>query len=176
MKTYLLGLIYSLTFIVSYAQAQSPSSTRFWVSPGIGKATYPSMMIAMAIEPANTKTILSGRFSVNGEWIMHDTPGIRTAEWGLLYGRRLNNILVSAGVSYLSGAARGNYLYTDPNPYLGTGKVYEKINYKTIGIPMEVRYIAALKHVGIGLTAFGNVNTKRSFIGLNVSLYAGKMK
>lgn len=176
MKTHILVLIFGLTLVVTYSQAQHTASTRFWISPGIGRTTYPSIMLALAVEPANTKSTILGRFSLNGELIMHDTPGIRTGEWGLLYGRKLNNVLFSAGVAYLSGVSRGKYLYTDPNPYLSTGKVYEKINYQTIGMPVEVRYIAALKYVGIGLTAFGNLNNKRSFVGLNVSLYGGKIK
>lgn len=133
-------------------------------------------MVAAAIEPADTQSAIIARFSVNGELIPPSEPGLKTGEWGVLYGRRVKNFLISAGLSYVYGNHWGRYLYTDPDPFLTSGKVYESVGYKTIGIPAEVRYMATLKHLGIGLTAFGNLNDKRSFAGLNVSLYIGKMR
>ena len=169
-----IGLLTNLGFFSCHAQNNQP--TRFWLSPGIGRANFPCVMVAAAVEPANTQSAIIGRFSVNGELIPPSEPGIKTGEWGVLYGRRVKNFLFSAGLSYVYGNYRGRYLYTDPDPFLTSGKVYEFVGYKTIGIPAEVRYMATLKHIGIGLTAFGNLNDKRSFAGLNVSLYFGKLK
>ncbi|KAB7732427.1 hypothetical protein F5984_00230 [Rudanella paleaurantiibacter] len=156
--------------------AQQTIPTRFWVSPGLGKATYASGMLAVGFEPQNSQSALVGRYVVDAEFIPAVEPGIKTQELGLLYGRRVRKFLFAAGLSYIKGNFRGQYLYTDPDPLMGTGRVHEYVGYKTIGIPAEIRYMASLKQIGIGLTAFGNLNDKRSFGGLNLSLYFGKMK
>jgi hypothetical protein len=59
---------------------------------------------------------------------------------------------------------------------IGNGRHYEFVRYNKVGVPAEIRYIASLKHVGIGVTAFGNLNEKHSFAGLNLSLYVGRLK
>jgi hypothetical protein len=157
-------------------QAQNTEHSKFWVSGGLGKANFLSAMVAGGYEPYNRNSVVIGRYSVSGELIPNVEPGIRVVELGLLYGIKAGNFRFSAGLSNVWGNYRGQYLYTDPDPLMGTGRYYEFVKYNTIGIPAEIRYIAALKHVGIGITAFGNLNEKHSFAGLNVSFYIGRMK
>lgn len=167
-------LISFLCFSTIRSQAQQIPPTRFWLSPGVGKTSHWAVLNAAGFEPRNSQSVFIARYSVNGEIAPRYEPGIKTGEVGLLYGRRLKNWRFSGGLAYIYGNFRGNYLYTQPSPLMGTGDVYEYIGYKTVGIPAEIRYIAAFKYVGIGLTVFGNMNDKRSFLGLSLSMYAGK--
>ncbi|GAB3749094.1 hypothetical protein [Spirosoma pomorum] len=168
-------LIASLSNNPGQAQQIREKST-YWLSGGLGKTQFLSGMIAAGYEPANNRSILIGRYSVNAEFMQAVEPGIKVNELGLLYGVRTGNFRFAAGLSSIWGNNRGQHLYTDPDPLWGSGKYYEFISYKTTGVPAEIRFITSLKHVGIGVTAFGNLNSKRSFAGLNLSLYVGKMK
>lgn len=165
-----------LLFGSHVAHTQGVHSDKFWLSGGVGRTQFPSAMIAAGYEPTNRQTALIARFSVNGELLPNVGPGIKVSEIGLLYGIKVRSFRFSTGLSNVWGNNRGKYLYTDPDPLLGSGRYYEFLKYSTIGIPAEVRFITSLKHVGIGITGFGNLNSKNSFAGLNLSLYVGRMK
>jgi hypothetical protein len=157
-------------------QAQNVEHSKFWVSGGLGRTNFLSGMVAGGYEPKDRNSVIIGRYSVGGEVIPVSNPGIKIAEISLLYGTKAGRFRFAAGLSNVRGHYRGHYLYTDPDPLLGSGRYYEFVKYNTVGIPAEIRYIAALKHIGIGVTAFGNLNEKHSFAGLNVSFYVGRMK
>lgn len=167
-------LLFLLSSNITYAQVTL--SDKFWLSGGVGRTQFPSAMIAAGYEPTNRQTVLIARFSVNGELLPNVGPGIKVSEIGLLYGIKVRSFRFSTGLSNVWGNNRGKYLYTDPDPLMGSGRYYEFLKYSTIGIPAEVRFITSLKHVGIGITGFGNLNSKNSFAGLNLSLYVGRMK
>ena len=171
----MIGILTSLSLSPCQAQENENDFT-FWISGGLGKADFPSGMFAMGYEPAGRRNVIAGRFCVSAEFFQSVEPNLFTHEVAMLYGYRAGHFRLSAGLAMVSGNVRGKYLYTDPDPLWGSGLTYESIGFKTIGIPAEVRYMATLKHIGIGLTAFGNLNDKRSFAGLNVSLYFGKLK
>lgn len=176
MRTYLFFTLFMLLGALSVSQAQGTNQSKFWLSGGLGKSQFIHGMIAAGYEPRNRNSILISRYSVTGELISYVDPGLKTSELGLLYGLKSGKFTFSAGLSTIWGRFRGKYLRTSPTPLFGTGQEYEAINYMTVGIPSEIRYLTSTKHVGIGITAFGNLNDKNSFAGLNVSFYAGRMK
>ncbi len=170
-------LVVGLFAVTSVSQAQTDLEKHiFWISPTVGKATFPSAMLSVGYEPATSQSVFVGRYTVNAELFPDEEPGIKLQELGLLYGRRIGNVRVVAGLASIWGNYRGAYIQTDPDPLTGNGREYEFVSYKTWGIPAEVRYMLTSKYVGIGLTAFGTLNQKRSFGGLGVSFYLGKMK
>jgi hypothetical protein len=169
----------SFFFIAKNAQAQSSIVNKqhnYWLSLGLGKAEFPSAMVALGFEPKHKSAIITARYSVSGEIAQPVEPGIKINELGVLYGIKLGKFRFSTGLSTVWGNERGVYLYTDPDPLWGTGANYQYLGYTTIGIPGEIRFITSAKHVGIGITGFGNLNERRSFIGVNLALYVGKMK
>ncbi|MBD2751296.1 hypothetical protein [Spirosoma validum] len=97
-------------------------------------------------------------------------------EFALMYGIKTGKFRLSTGVSNVWGRKRGKYLSAIGAPLFSAEHLYESVRYSTVGLPAEIRFITSTKDVGIGLTAFGNLNAKRSFVGLNLSLYVGKMK
>lgn len=176
MRTHTFPALFLLLAISLTSRAQSTENTKFWLSGGLGKARFISGMVAAGYEPKNRNSIIISRYTVDAELIPALNPGLKTSELGLLYGLKSGKFRFSAGLSTVWGRFRGNYLYTDPDPLIGSGEYYEVRNYRTIGVPAEIRYITSLKYLNIGVTAFGNLSDKNSFAGLNISLYGGRMK
>ena len=176
MKPYILITFSLLLGLACKSQAQGVDQSKFWLSGGLGKTRFISGMIAAGYEPGNRNSIIISRYSVDGELIPALNPGLKTSELGLLYGLKSGKFSFSAGLSTVWGRFRGKYLYSDPDPLMGSGQYYEVRNYRTVGIPAEIRFITSTKYIGIGVTAFGNLNDKNSFAGLNISLYGGRMK
>ena len=176
MKEYTLSTLFLLMRLSVVSQAQSIDHSKFWLSGGLGKTRFISGMVAAGYELKDRRSIIVSRYSVDGELIPTLSPGLKTSELGLLYGLTSGKLSFSAGLSTVWGRFRGKYLYSDPDPLIGSGQYYELRPYRTVGIPAEIRFITSTKHIGIGLTAFGNLNNKNSFAGLNVSFYAGRLK
>ncbi len=176
-KLFFLGwaiIFIGLASTIGYAQQSEQQ--KYWLSIGLGKTQFPSGMIAVGYEFANKPTVLTARYTDNRELFPDYSPSIMNQEVALLYGLKAGKFRFSTGISNVWGHNRGQYLFTDPKPFLNAAEVHESIRYSTVGLPAEIRFISSLKSVGIGLTAFGNLNAKRSFVGLNLSLYVGKMK
>jgi hypothetical protein len=175
---YLLCLLGSLLFLSpGTARAQEKSyKGNYWFGLGLGKSQFPSGMMALGYEFTNRPTLIVARYVANGELFSDRQPGISVNELGLLYGIRTGKFRFSTGLSGVWGTYRGQLLSTDPDPLIYGTQYYERIDYKTVGIPAEIRFLTSTKDVGVGLTGFGNLNGKRSFVGLNLSVYLGKMK
>jgi hypothetical protein len=162
--------------VTNAAHAQKFYKNNYWLGVGLGKSQFPSGMMALGYEFTNRPTQLIARYVANGEIFSDHQPGVNVSELGLLYGLRVNKFRFSAGLSGVWGTNRGNFLYADSDPLLYGSQVYERIRYKTIGVPAEIRFITSTKDFGIGVTGFGNLNGERSFVGLNLSVYVGQMK
>ncbi|MFD2569185.1 hypothetical protein ACFSUS_00985 [Spirosoma soli] len=167
-------LLLCLLSTASYCQDSSPN--KFWLSGGLGKSELPSGMFAFGYELGNKPTILISRYTLNTEIFPDIRPAIEVSEFALLYGYKMGKFSFAAGLSSVWGQNRGKFLWSDPDPLIYGSAQHETIKYTTIGIPAEIRFIIPSKYVGIGLTGFGNWNAKRSFAGLNISVYAGRMK
>jgi hypothetical protein len=163
-----------LTTTVGYSQKANQNN--YWFGVGLGKSQFPSGMIAFGYEFTNKPTLLIARYTDNRELFSDNAPSIMAQEIALLYGVKTGKFRFSTGVSNIWGRNRGKYLSAIGEVFLYGEHWYESVRYSTVGLPAEVRFITSTKDVGIGLTAFGNLNAKRSFVGLNLSLYVGKMK
>lgn len=163
-----------VTTTIGYAQRTDRNN--YWLGVGLGKGQYHSGMIALGYEFSNTPTLLIARYTDNRELFSANDPSIMAQEIALMYGIETGKFRFSTGVSNVWGRNRGKYLSAISDPFLYGEHLYESVRYSTVGLPAEVRFIISTKDVGIGLTAFGNLNARRSFLGLNLSLYVGKMK
>lgn len=168
-----LVLLY-LTTTSGYSQKSNLDN--YWLGVGLGKSQFPSGMIALGYEFTNKPTLLIARYTDNRELFSNNAPSIMAQEMALLYGIKTGKFRFSTGISNVWGRNRGKYLSVIGDPLLYGEHLYESVRYSTVGLPAEIRFITSTDDVGIGLTAFGNLNTKQSFVGLNLSLYVGKMK
>ena len=160
----------------TYSKAQPMPKHNLWFSGGLGKSELPSGMVAFGYEPLSKPSLLLARYVINTQLLSNDQPNIKVNEIGLLYGVKVSKFYFSSGISGVWGVNRGNYLRSDPDPLTYGFHYYEPFKYVTVGLPGEIRFITSTKNVGIGVTGFGNLNSKRSFVGVNLSLYLGRLK
>ncbi|WP_158600338.1 hypothetical protein [Fibrisoma montanum] len=176
-KFLIFGCAWALVLLITnVACSQDASHDKYWFSAGAGKSQFPSGMLAVGYEFKNNPTHLVARYTINTQIFSDIQPNIRVSEIGLLYGIGMGKFRFSTGLSGVWGTNRGKYLYSDPDPLIYGSTYYEPVKYTTIGLPAEIRFITSSKDVGIGVTGFGNWNAKRSFVGLNLSVYVGRMK
>lgn len=95
---------------------------------------------------------------------------------GLLLGkmvkRRHHIFTYSAGLGYVGGRIRGDFIPDES----GWGGLQKMKKASSIGIPFEIQYIRTVSaNVGIGLTAFGDLNPVQSFGGITLSLHLGQL-
>lgn len=161
--------------ILNTAYAQSTSKGNAWLSGGLGKSYAPSAMLAAGYEFPHKPTLITARYIINTELLSDKQPNMMLSEASLLYGLKIGKFRFSTGLSGLWGVNRGQLLSVDPDPLTYGSQYYEPIRYGGVGLPAEIRFITSTKTIGIGVTAFGNLNNRQSFAGLNISFYAGKM-
>lgn len=169
-----LGLIYYPT--LAQKKPQLYHKNNYWLGLGLGATHLPSGMGALGYEFTDRPTLITARYVDNRQVFSDNIPGVKIKEAALMYGIRTGKFRFSAGLSGVWGVKRGKYLFSDPDPLLYGTNYYESVRYTTVGIPGEIRFISSNEDVGIGVTAFGNLNGRQSFAGLNVSLYIGQMK
>ena len=148
----------------------------YWLGLGLGATHLPSAMGALGYEFTDRPTLIIARYVNNQQVFSDNVPGVKIKEAALLYGVRTGKFRFSTGLSGVWGVKRGKYLSSDPDPLIYGSNYYESIRYTTVGIPGEIRFITSNQDVGLGVTAFGNLNGRQSFAGLNVCLYIGQMK
>jgi hypothetical protein len=149
--------------------------SRYWVSAGVGKSRYPSLMGALSFQPQHKNYVLTARYTVSGEVMSEILPGIKISEAAAMGGIRISNFIVSTGVSKVWGVDRGARIGPVEPGSLFKGDRYEKNGYSSFGVPVEVRFMLPVKYVGLGITAFGNLNQNHSYGGLNISIYGGRL-
>ncbi|MDD5259421.1 MAG: hypothetical protein PHD29_05595 [bacterium] len=136
---------------------------------------------------------LSLKDSINvrsGTYNDYYEDGNEANEIGLLYGfvKQENNFLFAGGVGISS--VNGKYVdhdsvlhYTETEWWLTQGwvtvnkekKVYDRTTFSTIGVPLELQLTyTGLRYFGVGVYAFGNVNSKVPYYGAGVNIQFGR--
>lgn len=177
-KLFIISALFSSFISVRNGYAQQKPKEYFWASAGIGTGTLGNLTLALGYEFKNKPTLLTARYAYNLEIYTNENvrPLHKVNDLGLLYGYKVGKFRFSTGLSGVWGVTRGKYLFEDTDPLIYGNQVYESVPYTTIGIPAEVRFIWSTRDLGIGLTAYGNLNAKRPYAGLNLSFYFGEMK
>jgi hypothetical protein len=148
---------------------------RYWISAGAGHARYPSVLGTLSVQPRSKPFVATARYTVSGEVLSEPLPGVKIAEVAAMGGIRLRNVILSTGISYVWGVDRGARIGPAEPGALFRSDRYEKKEYRNVGLPMEARFVLPLKYIGVGLTAFSNLNRSHSYGGLTISLYAGRL-
>jgi hypothetical protein len=106
------------------------------------------------------------RFNVDG---VYDEPDLSMNEIGFLYGRYMfkanGQISIAAGLGLLNGIDRGEQIDSHE---------YKKLDIHTLGISFEGRFFLIFtKYSGVGLVVFGNLNPRKTFVGLLIEVHLG---
>jgi hypothetical protein len=126
------------------------------------------------------RRLISLRYVRNEEFDLFGglSPAESVWDLGVLYGPcargGIGYASISAGLSLAGGVRRGQFLSSSGGMF-GTDQ-YEKLNFLTLGIPLEAQAFLTGSNIGIGIYAFANLNRKRSFAGALLCLQFGQLK
>jgi hypothetical protein len=145
----------------------------WFVSGGVGGGRVGFALLGSA-NVVRGRTVFGARTSTLQEFeIFGPTPVESATDAGLLVGRgsakgsRLS--YAALGIGYVHTVRRGRRLV--PN-----GSEYERIDTRTIGIPVELRATLNASVVGMGVCLFGNLNRKDSFVGAALTVQLGTLR
>lgn len=156
LKTLPFLLLFSLFFTSAQAQVTETNQARnlWWVFGGGGLSTQGGS-VGFGLSHQFRPHILTARFVRN-----YDFDGGGTQAWdvGMLYGRSYKT-----QHAMISGSA-------------GLGYVGPPAEFGTVGIPLESQiFWTPTRYFGIGVYAFGNLNTKESYGGALLGLQFGRL-
>lgn len=163
---------YNINSLTSVQQASDSGFTSYWLDAGIGVGS-PGLAGGVSASYLWGHTLYTVRYVYDHEIALFFTPTPLESAWdvGFLYGMAARNQMfyssASVGIGVTGGVRRGSYIsFLD----------YESDAYTTIGIPLQGElFLTPVSFVGIGVTAFGNLNPVRSFGGVLVCLRVGKL-
>jgi hypothetical protein len=149
----------------------------YWVRLGIGKSYFgPTLGGNLSYAPTSSVFTLryfkADEIRFNPGGYDYDEPALNIKELGLLYGRSSRKeslvLIISGGIGYLNGIDRGREIRPGE---------FEKVEISTIGFAIEAEFRIELKeYVGIGGSFFGNLNSRKSFMGGMVNIHVGKLR
>lgn len=148
--------------------------TKYWLNAGIGKC-YFGPTIKLGISYEYNQNIFSIRYLKADEFRFRaggynfEEPPLKFYEIAMLYSYpyRTHNMTIGflAGIGYINGIERGTLIQN---------KLYESIKISQLSIPIEAYFkIEPFKYVSLGITGFGNINSKKSFLGGMLEISVG---
>lgn len=182
-KGYLLTFLLLLAFRTGYSQATETVDSlpipieSAWMNVGLGRSLDYPLALNIGFSRPLHAYLFSARFQMSDEFDLHHQSSSESLwDIGLLLGKMVKNrhhiFNYSAGLGYVGGRIRGKFI-PDESGWGGLQKMKKLSN---IGIPIEIQYIRITSgNVGIGLTAFGDLNVVRPFGGIALSLHLGQL-
>jgi len=182
-KRYLLTLLLLLAFRTGYSQASEMADSLnhpvepAWMNVGLGRSLNYPLALNLGFSRPLHSCLLSVRFQMTDEFDLHRQSSSESLwDIGLLLGKMVESrhhiFTYSAGLGYVGGRLRGDFI-PDESGWGGLQKMKKLSN---IGIPIEIQYIRTVSaNVGIGLTAFGDLNLVQPFGGITLSLHLGQL-
>jgi len=189
----ILGILLSFPVKYSFAEEQNEKKeeeVNYWLNAGYGVVgTFNSYrdIIGISLSAQTKRSLFSIRYIRVQETLSVAGPKLEIHpseivwDLGLLYGvcEKGSSAFgaVAAGLAAVGGQNRGKYLYsigggcTDHN-----NDYYETLGYLTVGIPVEAQLMwTPFPFVGAGLWGFADLNPKKSFGGLLLTIQIGKL-
>jgi len=109
--------------------------------------------------------------------IFGPSPSKSDTDFAMLFGRASRGTRglhwASVGVAHVNTVGRGRLLSSG---WLFGGGTYERLERHTIGLPIDVASMWTFKYGGVGVRAFGNINSANSFAGLALAFQVGKLR
>lgn len=148
-----------------------PATSRYWANLGMGFSTI-GFSADFEFSLQHGKDLFSTRFIGSAEIpLTFSSPRAMQEELAVLYGRNISqneyDMSVSAGISYIHGVKKGTKLSIN---------TFEEVRYATVGIVLEGQFYNNLSSfLGIGITAFADINIQDSVIGGVLSVRLGSL-
>ncbi len=152
---------------------------RYWLNAGVGGSSS-GLSGGLSLSYEAGKNLFTFRYIGSSKYGEDKLGGYTTAEKirdiGPLYGRiikgKFGYASISGGINLVTGVKHGEFL-----GIINWVNTYEKIRITTIGIPLEAQFFfTPVSFLGIGATAFANLNPEKSFWGLLLCIQFGKLR
>jgi len=175
------GLILALSAAARPSTAQMRAEAGGEGSPlgvsgsfGLGPATHGfGGLLSLGLSTAAGEFVL--RAAAAEEFAIFSTPE-SSEDFALLYGRRVTGDKTFLRIAAGPGLARTVRPGSAESCYLIFCE-YDKIETSRLGLALQLEAIWALSQwFGLGLDAFGNVNSDASFVGLTLGVHLGRLR
>ena len=182
-NTYLLIALFFFAFYKTNAQVIDFKNDAYWLSYGFGMAMSngytDDISVVLSLNHTRENTSIKTRFLLVTEFDIFSSSNESIVNLGVLYGKISSKKFLQTSYSYGLGittiSERGD-LISNGYGWLSSGE-YEMKTATTLSIPLEVLIdFKPIKFVAIGLTAFADVNIKRSVYGITAILSLGKLR
>lgn len=164
---------------INFKERDTPFPYHLWFSAGLGAVVTEDTGLTgfnASINYSKNTHILKLRTAGGSSISAEPYDGGSAWDIGILYGygQSFGNIHLSylAGVAITAGYYKNDKYFVeyDPSPR------YEMNDYQTFGIPLEIQLdLNRFRPFGLSLSAFGNINTEKSFAGLSLNILIGRL-
>lgn len=180
-------LIFPLLLLIPlqmFGQADSPNNQNapnqhFWIKFGLGSYDSrrdPGISLYSSIT-YQRNDMVKLRFMLNEEFSLFDFDE-KFYDFGLLYGKsktfEWTKISAYAGIGLFTGILKGDYIGPGNGGWFSPNE-YEKKNFTTYGIPLEVEFSILPKQLlGAGISIYSNINNVNSLYGVALKFEIGR--
>jgi hypothetical protein len=154
-----------------------------WINAGAGSCSIygadPFISVGASLNHQREDRLYSLRLTQNDEFKFFYNPKESVGDVSFLYGicsgGRSYSVSLQAGISIAHGINRGRYLYSE-GTILGTHH-HVAVEWFRPGIPFDASFFLRPTHFfGVGVEAYANLNSERSFAGFLFAVQVGKWK
>lgn len=149
----------------------------YWGSAEVGISSIDGFSVAgTAAYQIGTRQVLLNYVYAEEFLLFEEHPPNKASCVGLLYGkvsrRRKSQTSVSAGIGIVSGTRVESRV---GETRWGWSRPYETTSYTTLGVPLVARLSWQQTSLGLGLTAYANLNSEKLFGGISIFLKLGRI-
>jgi hypothetical protein len=166
---------------ITFAQQKNRFSRqdKIWADVGLGLAENLGLTVNTALNYQRNHLIFTGQYLQIDEFAVYSIPSQDSKEVALMAGwanrYKYFTIAMQAGPSIQSGMKRGAFIERFEGS--GTYDYYESDPYKnTLGLSTQIQGFINIKYVGLGGKVFSTINKERTFWGISLNLFLGKLR
>lgn len=166
---------------IAFAQQKSKFARqdKIWADVGLGFADNIGLVVNTSLNYQRNNLIFTGQYLKTDEWSGYSYPVENSEEVALMAGwanrYKYFTIALQAGPSLQAGMKRGEFIRSFEGS--GTYNYYEPDPYKnTLGFSTQIQGFINIKYVGLGGKIFSSINKERTFWGVGLNIFLGKLR
>ena len=186
MKKIFIFLYIIIQSYIMYGQQPDDKNIKYWFDAGIGNYICKSsggVNWNTSINLINKESLFfKARYLNLQEFSLEGpNPSEYFSSGGIMIGKvflkKYGHCAFLCGIGETGGMKRGKFFYEIPNTIIGDGRLYEKVYFNAISIPLEIELqYKPIKYLGIGISFFGDLNLKRPMCGFLFKIGLGKLR
>jgi hypothetical protein len=178
-------LIFILISLFTVKTAFSQEKSRFirqdkiWIDVGLGGAERAGLVVNTSLNYQRNHLIFTGQYLQTNEVAVSTLPVEDSKEFALMSGwanrYKYFSVVVQAGPSIQSGMKRGTFIRrVEGSSFVD---IYEEDPYKnTLGLSTQIQAFINIKYIGLGGKFFSTINKEKSFWGVGLNIFMGKLR